>query len=90
MNEMNREMRRMSEREERLAKKADRNIGKFNNEEKVKPSSDTPALAKAKIGIIPNATYGDRPCSNFKSKEFLLTLVLCGIVEAKRTPAIVA
>ena len=35
MNEMNREMRRMSEREERLAKKADRNIGKFNNEEKV-------------------------------------------------------
>ena len=32
MNEMNREMRRMSEREERLAKKADRNIGKYNNE----------------------------------------------------------
>ncbi len=32
MNEMNREMRRLSEREERLAKKADRNIGKFNNE----------------------------------------------------------
>ena len=29
MNEMNREMRRMSEREERLAKKADRNIGKY-------------------------------------------------------------
>ena len=35
MNEMNREMRRMSEREERLAKKADRNVGKFSNEEKV-------------------------------------------------------
>ena len=32
MNEMNREMRRMSEREERLAKKADRNIGKFSGE----------------------------------------------------------
>ena len=32
MNEMNREMRRMSEREERLAKKADRNIGKYNTE----------------------------------------------------------
>ena len=32
MNEMNREMRRMSEREERLAKKADRNIGKYNSE----------------------------------------------------------
>ena len=32
MNEMNREMRRMSEREERLAKKADRNIGKYSSE----------------------------------------------------------
>ena len=30
MNEMNREMRRMSEREERLAKKADRNVGSIN------------------------------------------------------------
>jgi preprotein translocase subunit SecE len=35
MNEMNREMRRMSEREERLAKKADRNIGKYQSGEKV-------------------------------------------------------
>jgi preprotein translocase subunit SecE len=35
MNEMNREMRRMSEREERLAKKADRNIGKHQSGEKV-------------------------------------------------------
>ena len=35
MNEMNREMRRMSEREERLAKKADRNIGKYQTGEKV-------------------------------------------------------
>ena len=35
MNEMNRETRRMSEREERLAKKADRNVGKFNNGEKI-------------------------------------------------------
>ncbi len=32
MNEMNREMRRMSEREERLAKKADRNIGQYSGE----------------------------------------------------------
>ena len=32
MNEMNREMRRMSEREERLAKRADRNIGKYSSE----------------------------------------------------------
>ncbi|MFL2694924.1 MAG: preprotein translocase subunit SecE [Candidatus Actinomarina sp.] len=35
MNEMNREMRRMSEREERLAKKADRNVGKYQSGEKV-------------------------------------------------------
>ena len=35
MNEMNREMRRMSEREERLAKKADRNDGKYQSGEKV-------------------------------------------------------
>ena len=32
MNDMNREMRRMSEREERLAKKADRNIGQYSGE----------------------------------------------------------
>ena len=32
MNEMNREMRRMSEREERLSKKADRNIGQYSGE----------------------------------------------------------
>ena len=32
MNEMNREMRRMSEREERLAKKADRNVGQYSGE----------------------------------------------------------
>jgi len=35
MNDMNREMRRMAEREERLAKKADRNIGQQNTAEKV-------------------------------------------------------
>ena len=35
MNDMNREMRRMAEREERLAKKADRNIGQKNTDEKV-------------------------------------------------------
>ena len=35
MNEMNREMRRMSEREERLAKKGDRNVGKYQSGEKV-------------------------------------------------------
>mgnify|MGYP001043040012 FL=1 len=35
MNEMNREMRRMAEREERLAKKADRNFSKQDNSEKL-------------------------------------------------------
>ena len=35
MNEMNSAMRRMSEREERLAKKADRNVGKYQSGEKV-------------------------------------------------------
>ena len=35
MNDMNREMRRMAEHEERLAKKADRNIGQQNTSEKV-------------------------------------------------------
>ncbi|MEC7819875.1 MAG: preprotein translocase subunit SecE [Actinomycetota bacterium] len=35
MNDMNREMRRMAEREERLAKKADRNVGQKNTDEKV-------------------------------------------------------
>ena len=36
---------------------------------KVIPSRFTPAFAKAKIGIIPKATYGDKRCSNFKSNE---------------------
>ena len=35
MNDMNREMRRMAEREERLAKKADRNVGQQTSDEKV-------------------------------------------------------
>jgi len=35
MNEMNREMRRMAEREERLAKKADRNFSQKDNSEKL-------------------------------------------------------
>ena len=35
MNDMNREMRRMAEREERLAKKADRNLAQQNTTEKV-------------------------------------------------------
>ena len=35
MNDMNREMRRMAEREERLAKKADRNFTQQDNSEKL-------------------------------------------------------
>ena len=56
----------------------------------VNPSKDTPAFAKAKTGIIPKATYGDNLCSNFNNSECLLFLILCGIVSASKTPAIVA
>ena len=34
-----------------------------------RPSSTTPAFAKANNGIIPNATYGDKICSNFNNRE---------------------
>ena len=40
-----------------------------NNEDKVNPFKETPALAKANIGIITNATYGDNPCSNFNNRD---------------------
>ena len=62
----------------------------FNKVVSVNPFNDTPAFAKANSGIIPNATYGDSLCSNFNSKESLLTLILCGIVKANITPAMVA
>ena len=42
-----------------------------NNVAKVKPSRETPAFAKAKIGIIPKATYGEIACSSLISIEFL-------------------
>ena len=35
------------------------------------PSRETPAFAKAKIGIIPKATYGEIACSSLISIEFL-------------------
>ena len=34
-----------------------------------KPSNETPAFAKAKRGIIPNATYGLIACSTFINSE---------------------
>ena len=40
-----------------------------NNDEKDNPSKDTPAFAKAKIGIIPKATYGLIAWSIFINKE---------------------
>ena len=61
-----------------------------NNDNNDKPSNDTPAFAKANIGIITKATYGLIACSSFINKEKSLSLILCGIVDAKRTPAIVA
>ena len=62
----------------------------LSKDDKLRPSNDTPALAKANIGIIPNATYGDIECSNFNSMDFFSFFVLCGIVRANKTPAIVA
>ena len=48
------------------------------------------AFAKAKIGIIPNATYGLIACSTLIKSEKSLSFFLCGIVIASNTPAIVA
>ena len=42
----------------------------INKDPKDRPSKETPALAKANIGIIPKATYGDIACSNFNNNEF--------------------
>ena len=61
-----------------------------NNDDKDKPSNETPALANANIGIIMKATYGLIACSNLINKEKSLFLTLCGIVDAKSTPAMVA
>ena len=47
----------------------------FNSVCNVNPSKETPALANAKIGIIPKATYGDKPCSNFNNNDSLLSLI---------------
>ena len=49
----------------------------------------TPAFAKANKGIMPKATYGDRRCSSFKSKEKSFSFFLCGITAANNTPEIV-
>ena len=61
-----------------------------SNDDKDKPSKETPALANANMGIIMKATYGLIECSNLINKEKSLFLILWGIVEAKSTPAIVA
>ena len=61
-----------------------------SNDDKDKPSSETPAFANANIGIIIKATYGLTACSSFIKREKSFSFILCGIVEAKSTPAIVA
>ena len=61
-----------------------------NNVANVNPSKETPAFAKAKTGIIPKATYGDKLCSNFSKRDCLLFFISWGIVKASNTPAIVA
>ena len=62
----------------------------MNKELKDKPSSETPAFAKANKGVIPNATYGLIACSIFMSNEKSFSFFLWGIVIAIKTPAIVA
>ena len=62
----------------------------FNNVLNVNPLKLTPAFANANIGIIINATYGEIACSIFTSNEKSLSFILCGIVVANKTPAIVA
>ena len=53
------------------------------------PSKETPAFAKAKCGIIPKATYGDKACSSFNNNDKSLSLFLCGMLSANKTPDIV-
>ena len=57
---------------------------------KLTPSNETPALAKANNGIIPNATYFVIPCSSFNSKDLEGFFLSCGISNANSTPDIVA
>ena len=61
-----------------------------NNDVSDKPCNETPALANANKGIIIKATYGLMACSSLINNEKSLFLDLWGMVEAKRTPAIVA
>ena len=60
------------------------------NEENVRPFNETPAFANAKSGIIIKATYGLIACSILTKSEKSLIFFLCGIVDASKTPAIVA
>ena len=60
------------------------------SEEKLIPSNETPALARANKGIIPKATYVLILCSIFVSNEKSFSFFLCGIIVANKTPAIVA
>ena len=47
-----------------------------NSDEKDKPSKDTPAFAKANMGIKPNATYGLIACSTLIKSEKSLSFFL--------------
>ena len=46
-----------------------------NNDDRAKPSNETPALANANMGIIINATYGLIACSSLINKEKSLSLI---------------
>ena len=62
----------------------------LRRELKLIPFKETPALAKAKSGIIPKATYGEIKCSNFNKSDLFLSCLSCGISKARSTPDIVA
>ena len=50
----------------------------YKSELKFIPSRETPALANANNGIIPNATYGLTPCSIFVNKENRQSILVNG------------
>ena len=63
----------------------------FKTELNVKPSRDTPAFAKAKTGIIRNATHGCSICSQvLKGEGESAVLPFKGMANARATPASVA
>ena len=62
----------------------------FKRVAKLNPSKETPALANAKIGIIPKATYGERLCLILIIRTFIIFNAVRNCKSINITPAIVA